>query len=303
MAGRSARKGKRMRRANYDEIRIENLEFFANHGVYPEETRLGQKFLVSLTMYTNTRQAGLSDELEDSTNYGEVSHFITSYMKEHTFQLVEAAAERLAEALLLRYPLLEGVTLELKKPWAPVGLPLDTVSVKITRFWHTAYIALGSNLGDKQAYLDGAVQALGEVRGCTVDKVSAYLVTAPYGGVEQDDFLNGALRLRTLLPPQELLEEMHKIEQAAHRERLIHWGPRTLDLDLLLYDDEIFETDTLIVPHVEMHLRDFVLRPMTELAPNLRHPILQKTMAQLLRELSVRQKGMLGASGKRGKQA
>ncbi|MDO5344187.1 MAG: 2-amino-4-hydroxy-6-hydroxymethyldihydropteridine diphosphokinase [Lachnospiraceae bacterium] len=274
-----------MGQTKYDEIRIENLEFFAHHGVFPEETRLGQKFLVSLTMYTNTRKAGLSDELEGSTHYGEVSHFITSYMQEHTYKLIEAAAEHLAEAILLQYPLVEGVELELKKPWAPVGLPLETVSVKITRFWHTAYIALGSNLGDKQAYLDGALQALKAVPGCAVEKVSSYLVTAPYGGVEQDDFLNGALKLRTLLPPQELLEEMHKIEQAAHRERLVHWGPRTLDLDLLLYDDEVFETDTLIVPHVEMHLRDFVLRPMAEIAPNLRHPILHKTMTQLLEEL------------------
>ena len=93
-------------------------------------------------------------------------------------------------------------------------------------------------------------------------------------------------RLRTLLEPQELLDQMHVIEQAAHRERLIHWGPRTLDLDLLLYDQEVFETETLIVPHVEMHLRDFVLQPMAEIAPNLRHPILKKTMTQLLAELT-----------------
>ena len=230
----------------------------------------------------------MSDELEASTNYGEVSHFITEWMREHTRKLIEAAAEGLAAAILQQYPLVEGVTLELKKPWAPVGLPLDTVSVKITRFWHTAYIALGSNIGDSKAYLDGAVLALDALPGCEVEKVSSYLVTKPYGGVEQPDFLNACLRLRTLLEPQELLDQMHVIEQAAHRERLIHWGPRTLDLDLLLYDQEVFESDTLIVPHVEMHLRDFVLQPMAEIAPNLRHPILKKTMAQLLTELAAR---------------
>ncbi len=273
-----------MSRKDYDEIRIENLEFFANHGVYPEETRLGQKFVVSLVMYTDTRRAGQTDDLAASTNYGEVSCFIVEYMKAHTCKLIEAAAEQLAAALLHRYPLLAGVTLELKKPWAPVGLPLEAVSVRITRFWHTAYIALGSNLGDKKAYLDGAVAALDALADCSVEQVSSYLVTAPYGGVEQDDFLNACLRLRTLLTPQELLDRMHEIEQAAHRERLVHWGPRTLDLDLLLYDDEVFETETLIVPHVEMHLRDFVLRPMAEIAPNLRHPILKKTMTELQRE-------------------
>ncbi|MCB6609640.1 2-amino-4-hydroxy-6-hydroxymethyldihydropteridine diphosphokinase [[Clostridium] symbiosum] len=268
-----------------DEIHIEDLEVYANHGVFPEETKLGQRFLVSLTMYVNTRHAGRTDCLEHSINYGDVCAFITRYMKENTYKLIEAAAENLAEALFRHYSLLHGVTLELKKPWAPIGLPLKTVSVKITRFWHTAYIGLGSNLGDKKGYLDQAVKSLNERSGCHVEKVSSYLVTEPYGGVEQDDFLNACLILKTLLSPQELLESLHEIEQDAHRERIVHWGPRTLDLDILMYDDEILETDDLIIPHVEMHLRDFVLKPLQEIAPNKRHPVYQKTMTQLLNGL------------------
>lgn len=270
----------------YDEIHIENLEIFANHGVFQEETNLGQKFLVSLVLYVDTRKAGKTDCLEESIHYGEVSHFITTYTKKHTRKLIEAAAEDLAEALLLHYPLLKGVTLELKKPWAPVGLPLETVSVKITRFWHRAYLGLGSNLGNKQAYLDQAVKALEEAKCCRVAKVSSYLVTEPYGGVEQDDFLNACLALDTLLSPQELLEQLHVIEQAAHRERLIHWGPRTLDLDILLYDDENLETEDLIIPHVEMHKREFVLKPLSEIAPYKRHPVYQKTVTELLEALT-----------------
>lgn len=274
-----------MRSKYYDKIQIKNLEVFANHGVFPEETRLGQKFLISLVMYLDTRRAGKADDLEKSVNYGEVSSFMTAYMKEHPCKLIEAAAESLAEELMLRYSLLEGITLEVKKPWAPVGLPLETVSVEITRFWHKAYIGLGSNMGDKKDYLDQAVKALNETRGCRVEKVSSYLVTEPYGGVEQDDFLNACLILKTFLPPQELLERLHEIEQAAHRERVIHWGPRTLDLDILLYDDEILETEDLVIPHVEMHLREFVLKPLSEIAPNKRHPIYQKTIAQLAAEV------------------
>ena len=166
-------------------------------------------------------------------HYGEVSSFMTAYTKEHPRKLIEAAAEDLAETVLLQYPLLKGVTLELKKPWAPVGLPLETVSVKITRFWHTAYLALGSNLGDKEGYLNQAIKELDSAKDCQVEKVSSYLVTEPYGGVEQDDFLNACLKLKTLLSPQELLERLHEIEQNAHRERLVHWGPRTLDLSLI----------------------------------------------------------------------
>lgn len=269
----------------YDKIHIKNLEIYANHGVFPEETVLGQKFLISLTMYTNTRTAGKNDCLEASIHYGEVSAFMTAYMKEHTSKLIEAAAENLAEALLLNYPGLEGVTLELKKPWAPVGLPLETVSVEITRFWHTAYIALGSNLGDKKAYLDHAIEKLNKRKDCNVEKVSSYYVTKPYGGVEQDDFLNGCLSLKTLLTAEELLNVLHEIEHDAKRERIIHWGPRTLDLDILLYDDEIINTDDLIIPHIEMHKRNFVLEPLCEIAPNKRHPILMKTIKQLKEEL------------------
>lgn len=279
-----------MYQPRYDEIQIRDLEVFANHGVFPEETRLGQKFLLSLTMYTDTRKAGTGDCLEDSIDYGAVSHFMTDYMKRHTWKLIEAAAEHLAEELLLRYPLLKGVTLELKKPWAPVGLPLDTVAVKITRFWHRAYLGLGSNLGDKETYLNQAVKAVDETRGCQVEKVSSYLVTEPYGGVEQDDFLNACLCLKTYLSPEELLKRLHEIEQDAHRERIIRWGPRTLDLDILLYDDLILETEDLILPHMDMENREFVLKPLCEIAPNLRHPILHKTMRQLADQLAAKEK-------------
>lgn len=265
----------------YDEIHIENLEIFANHGVFPEETKLGQKFLVSLTMYTNTRKAGKTDCLEHSVNYGEVASFVTEYMKAHTSKLIEAVAEQLAEAVLLAYPMLHGVALEVKKPWAPVGLPLETVSVKIRRFWHTAYIGLGSNLGDKKRYLDQAVASLNDMRECKVEKVSSYIVTKPYGDVEQDDFLNACLILKTLLSPMELLERLHDVEREAHRQRVIHWGPRTLDLDILMYDDEVTESDDLIIPHTEMHKRGFVLKPLCEIAPNKRHPVLKKTIREL----------------------
>ena len=131
-----------------DQIKIEGLEIFANHGVFPEENVLGQKFIVSATLYTDTRKAGKTDELTASIHYGEVSAFITEFVKSHTYKLLERVAEELVEDMLQKFDGLEKVTLEIQKPWAPVGLPLKTVSVRITRSWHTAYIALGSNMGD-----------------------------------------------------------------------------------------------------------------------------------------------------------
>ena len=268
-----------------DKIHIKNLEVFARHGVFPEENALGQKFVVSAVLYTSTREAGRADDLAKSIHYGEVSRFITEFMEQNTFQLLETAAERLAEELLLNTERLEKICLEIKKPWAPVGLPLETVSVEIERGWHTAYIALGSNLGDKEANLCLGVEGLRSTRGCRVEAVSDFLVTAPYGGVEQDDFLNGAMKIRTLLTPHELLERLHEIEQEAKRERVVRWGPRTLDLDILLYDDLILDEEELHIPHIEMYKRDFVLKPLCQIAPYARHPVYNRTAAELLADL------------------
>ena len=268
-----------------DKIHIKNLEVFARHGIFPEENVLGQKFVVSAVLYTSTREAGRADDLAKSIHYGEVSRFITEFMEQNTFQLLETAAERLAEELLLNTERLEKIRLEIKKPWPPVGLPLETVSVEIERGWHTAYIAFGSNLGDKEANLRLGVEGLRSTRGCRVEAVSDFLVTAPYGGVEQDDFLNGAMKIRTLLTPHELLERLHEIEQEAKRERVVRWGPRTLDLDILLYDDLILDEEDLHIPHIEMYKRDFVLKPLCQIAPYARHPVYNRTAAELLADL------------------
>ena len=269
-----------------DKITIEKLTVFGNHGVYPEENALGQKFLVSLVMYPDTRKAGQTDDLECSINYGDVSGYVKQFFEENTFKLIEKVAEKLAESLLLQYPLLEKVDVKIEKPWAPIAIPVESVSVEISRGWHKAYIALGSNLGDKKAYLDEAVEKLKNHPLCQVIKVADYIQTEPYGGVEQDVFLNSALELRTLLYPEELLALLNQIEARAGRERTIHWGPRTLDLDILFYDDCVIDTPALTIPHIDLQNRDFVLIPMVQLAPYYRHPILGYTMVQLLNQLN-----------------
>ena len=133
-------------------------------------------------------------------------------------------------------------------------------------------------------------RALGQLKNSTdirVEKVSELLETLPYGVVEQDNFVNGIFEIRTLLAPEELLQELHRIEQMEGRERKLHWGPRTLDLDIIFYDDLVYDSEDLMIPHIDMENRYFVLKPLSELAPNFRHPITHKTVAQMLAELPV----------------
>lgn len=268
-----------------DKIKITGLKVFAHHGVFPEETKNGQDFYVNATLYLDCKKAGLSDNLEKSVNYGEVCHFITKFLTEHTYLLIESVAEQTTKALLLEYPLLEKVEFELCKPHAPIGLPFENVSVTMERGWHTVYVAVGSNMGAKEAYIENGIKELSEIPEMKVEKVSDMIVTKPYGGVEQDDFVNGAIKLRTLFTPQELLVVLHQVEAHAKRERLIHWGPRTLDLDIIFYDNLVYEDDDLIIPHVDMQNRTFVLKPLLDLCPNKRHPVLGETITQLYERL------------------
>ena len=145
---------------------------------------------------------------------------------------------------------------------------------------HTAYVALGSNLGDKEANLRKALELL-EERGVEVVKTSSFICTEPYGVTDQPQFLNGVCEVRTSLVPLALLHTLLEIEQEMGRVRLRHWGERNIDLDLLLYEDVVMDTPELKLPHPDMQNRDFVLLPLAEIAPELVHPILQKSIEEL----------------------
>mgnify|MGYP002767152039 FL=1 len=268
-----------------DQIRIDRLKVFAHHGVYPEESQQGQNFYVSAILDVDTREAGLKDELSESVDYGSVCMFIDKYMKTNTYKLLEAVAENLAREILLKYLPAQSVTLKISKPKAPIPLPFEDVSVTVKRGWHEAYIGLGSNLGDRKDYIEQALEMLENENDIYVLRTSELIETKAYGGVATEDFINGVVRVRTLLDPYELLRVCHMIEREAKRERDVHWGNRTLDLDILFYDDLILSDEYLTIPHIDIKNRDFVLVPMAEIAPGFVHPVYRLTMKDMKENL------------------
>ncbi len=279
-----------------DCIKIRQLEVFSFHGCNEDEKINGQKFFVDANIYSDIKTPGLSDALDDTVNYAKACKFIYKFMTENRFDLIEAVAEQATRALLKEFPKIREIDFTINKPNAPIKLPFGNVAVTVHRGWHKAYLSIGSNMGDKEGYLNQAIDSLYDDDCCRVCAVSNFIETEPYGPVEQDNFLNGCVEIETLYSPQELLEAVHCIEAGADRKREVHWGPRTLDIDIVLYDNEIIQEPDLMIPHVEMHKRLFVLEPLNQIAPYAIHPIFNKTVTQLLEELNPNS-GCGGCSG------
>ena len=146
------------------------------------------------------------------------------------------------------------------------------------------YIALGSNLGDKEINLKEALLRLAK-KGIKICKVSDFIATRPYGVTDQPDFLNAVAEVETDISPAELLQVLLQTEREMGRLRLRRWGERNIDLDLLLYDGQTIDLPELKVPHPDMQNREFVLKPLAQIAPDAVHPKLGKTIGQMWKEL------------------
>jgi len=146
----------------------------------------------------------------------------------------------------------------------------------------TVYLSFGSNMGDREQQINDALSLLNTLPETKVTKISSLYETAPVGGVKQDDFLNGIVALDTNLSPLELLDSLQEIELKLNRVRKIHWGPRTIDLDIVLFGDLVVDSERLKVPHPLMHERSFVLIPLNEIAPQAIHPVLNKKISDIV---------------------
>ncbi|MEQ8153962.1 MAG: 2-amino-4-hydroxy-6-hydroxymethyldihydropteridine diphosphokinase [Clostridiaceae bacterium] len=271
-----------------DKLYVRDLEVFAFHGVFQEEKKLGQKFLITLELTLDLKKPGRTEELGLSVHYGELSHKVEEEFGRVSYDLIETACNKISEFVLLNYPLVKEIKVSVKKPWAPIHRSLDTVEVEITRKRSRAVISIGSNLGAKEKNLKEAIEIIKGNELCRVLKTSSIIKTEPWGYTDQEEFLNGALEIETLFSPSELMDFLLETEEVLKRERVVKWGPRTIDLDIIFMDDIISNDEHILLPHPRMHERLFVLEPVNEICPFYLHPLKNKRVFELLSELESR---------------
>ena len=147
------------------------------------------------------------------------------------------------------------------------------------------YLGLGSNLGDKQGYITKAIQKISSLKNVETLRTSKVITTLPFGKTDQPDFLNCVIKVKTSLKPEVLMQKCFDIENQLGRVREEKWGPRTIDIDMLFYEDMVINSKLLVLPHPELHKREFVLTSLNELCPDLIHPVLKKTIKNIFLEL------------------
>jgi dihydroneopterin aldolase/2-amino-4-hydroxy-6-hydroxymethyldihydropteridine diphosphokinase len=238
-------------------------------GVLPHEREAEQPVQVDIDLEVDLVEAGLTDNLVDTANYGAIAQAVADVVRTSEDVLLERLVARIAERCL-QFDHVEVADVRLTKLRPPIPEDLDSTAVRIVRSRvdmkiparHRAIIALGSNLGDRVAYLRFGLERLSNVV-----SQSQVFETDPVGGPDnQGPYLNMVAVIDTDLDPYALLRRLLQIEAEAHRVRVERWGPRTLDLDLLFYDDVTINSEELIVPHPRFAERRFVLEPLSEVA-------------------------------------
>ncbi len=255
-----------------DRILIDDLRVMTVIGALPHERELAQPIRIDLSIGVDLHEAGRSDELAATVHYGLVCERITEMARDSKDILLERLAAKVAD-VVLEFDLVDEVEVTLTKLRPPVPEAVESTAVRIVRtraeaaapplVAHTAFIALGSNLGDREKYLRFAVRELGNVVA-----MSQVFETEPVGGPDgQGAYLNMVVKVETSLDPYAFIRRCQRIEAGALRQRVVHWGPRTLDVDLLFFDEVSIDGPELTVPHPRTFERRFVLTPLSEVAP------------------------------------
>lgn len=251
-------------------VRVHDLCLFGHHGVHEEENRLGQRFYVSLEVRADLSAAIAGDDYTQAVCYGQLCQSAERVFQAGPCRLIETLAGRIGTAVLADCPAVQDVSVTVRKPSAPVPHAVEDVSVTVTqqREYRVGF-SLGANLGEREAVLRAAVEALGHQPGLEIEAVSSFYDSAPWGVEDQPPFVNIAALGRTVLPPQAVLGLCKEIERSLGRVPGRRWGERAVDVDLLFHGDGTVCHPLLTLPHRHLFDRAFVLEPLAELEPEL----------------------------------
>ncbi len=255
-----------------DRIEINGIRTTSIVGALPHERQIPQPLRVDLSLEVDLTDAGRTDELGDTVDYGEVADRVVALVSEREDVLLERLVAAIADEVF-SFDRVDAVDVTLTKLRPPLAVDAASTAVRLRRTRaemevvdereHVALLALGSNLGDREGFLRFAVRELGHVTA-----MSDVYETQPVGGPDaQGPYLNMVVEVRTTLDPFALLRRCQRIEAEALRQRVVHWGPRTLDVDILFYDDVLVDSPELTIPHRHFADRRFVLQPLADVAP------------------------------------
>lgn len=250
-----------------DRIELRGLRALGHHGAGRGEQDRAQPFEIDLDIEADLGRAAATDELGDTVDYGGLARVAAGVVTDERWRLLERMAQRVAEQLLAVDRRIVGVTVTVRKLRPPVPVDLSSAGIRLTVRRRRAFLGLGANLGDREAALRAAVDALPDVVA-----VSPLYETEPVGGpTGQPPYLNAVVELSTALSARALLDVAHDLEATAGRDRSAeeHHGPRPLDVDVLWIEGETVDEPDLVVPHPRMFERRFVLAPLADLAPEL----------------------------------
>ncbi len=285
-----------------DRIRLLGVTAHGYHGILDEERENGQDFTIDTVLHLDTQEAAAGDDLSLTVDYGQLAAQIADVVRGEPARLIETLAERIAE-VCMKPDAVHAVDVTVHKPSAPITEAFSDVQVSIRRMREhppvesgaldrhpvmavEAVLALGSNLGDRENMLRSAVSSLEAMPGIDVTAVSTVFETAPVGGpAAQPNYLNAVILVTTELSAHDLLDTCHRVEAAHDRQRGVHWGPRTLDVDMIRYGGLMSSMPDLALPHPRAAQRAFVLAPWLRADPAATLPVADGVHA--IREMPV----------------
>lgn len=260
---------------------IDKIECAAVIGCYDYERNEKQPVLVSLIM--DLLENPCDDDIAGTVDYAEICDFIQQQVATSNFQLLESLAVFIADIVIRKYHLVAKISVALNKPHIN-GQKAHHIECRHTTFrTYKVALALGSNMNNPSQQLITAIELLSEF---VLDiKVAPFYKSAPHGFEHQEDFFNTCISGNTRFTPQELLVAIKKLEKLMGKSEKFTNGPRVIDIDIIFFEESVYNKLFLQIPHARMAQRDFVLRPLAEIEPNWRHPELKQTVSELLAQL------------------